>query len=237
MKGFARRRTASSMMAFLSVAILALISGCGDYYRPVANPIPQTGGPQPAAPGFGLVLSNTGPGVQGIVTSINLPGDTSQGQVSVGIDPTFAMTPGGSRILSVSKAEDSLTVVAPLSSPLGAAAHTISLQSGDAPVFVTSNGATAWTANPGNTTKTPSVGVVDLTAFTEVAEIPVGNGPVALTFNSASSQLYCVNSTDNTVTIISTADNSVAATVAVGAKPIAAVTAANVGFTFVANQG
>ena len=237
MKGLARRRTALPVAALFSAAILVLISGCGDVFRPVANPIPQTGGPQPATPGYGLVLSNTGPGVQGVVTTINLPGDTNQGQVNVGINPTYAITPDGSRVLATSGTEDTLTVYAPLSSPLGSAAHTISLQSGDAPAFVTSDGATAWTANPGNTTKSPSVGVVNLTAFTETTEVPVGHGPVALTFNSAFSQLYCLNSTDNTVTLISTKDNSVLTTLAVGVKPIAATTAANVGFTFVANQG
>lgn len=234
MKGFTLRRAAWSLAAAFLVSI---VLGCGDQYRPVATPIPQTGGPQPAAFAYGLVLSNTGPSVQGIVTTINLTGDTNQGQFNVGTDATYAMTPDGTRGLAVSRAEDSLTVYTPISVPLGAVAAAVLLQPNSAPVYVTSDGATAWTANPGRNGKTPTVGVVNLSSFKETAEVPVGNNPVALSLNQAYSEIYCVNQADNTVTIISTKDNSVLATVPVGGSPVAAITSTNTDFTFVINQG
>lgn len=234
MKGFTLHRAAWPIASALAVIMLL---GCGDYYRPVANPIPQSGGPQPAAFAYGLVLSNTGPNVQGIVTTINLPGDTNQGQFNVGTDATYMMTPDGTRGLAVSRAEDSITVYTPISVPLGAVAAAVLLQPNSAPVYVTSDGATAWTANPGRNGKTPTVGVVNLSSFKETTEVPVGNNPVALSLNQVFSQVYCVNQIDNTVTIISTKDNSVLATLPVGASPVVAVTSTNTSFTFVVNQG
>ncbi|MEO8725087.1 MAG: beta-propeller fold lactonase family protein [Acidobacteriaceae bacterium] len=233
MKRSSLRRSAWPVAASLCFAALL---GCGDQYRPVAIPIPQSGGPQPATAAFGLVLSNTGPSVQGIVTTINLPGDTNQGQFAVGVDASYVMTPDGTRALATSRGEDSLNVYSPISVPLGALGITALLQPNSSPVYVVSDGATAWTANPGRNGKTPTVGVVSLSKLIETAEVPVGNNPVVLSLNQAYSQVDCVNQADNTVTIISTKDNSVLVTLPVGVNPVTAVTGSNTGFTFVVNQ-
>ncbi len=233
MKGISLRR--ASVASLASAIALIFAAGCGDQYRPVANPIPQSGGPQPATAGYGLVLSNTGSTTQGVVTTINLPGDTNQGQLNVGVDPTYALTPDGTRGLVASRGEDTLTFFAPVNAPLVAGVRTISLVANSSPVYIVSDGLTAWTANAGKAGKVPTVGVVSLANGSETTEVAVGNAPVALALNQAVAKVYSVNNGGNSVTVISTKDNSVLATVAVGVSPVAAVVGG--GSLYVLNQG
>ncbi|GAC1660657.1 MAG: hypothetical protein NVS9B15_24500 [Acidobacteriaceae bacterium] len=232
MKGVTLRRASAAALSFATI----LLASCGDTYRPVANPIPQQGGPQPASPAYALVVSNTGAGTQGVLSSINLPGDQSMGQIAVGVDASFAMTPDGTRGLVTGRGDDTLTVVSPVTTPLVAFTRTVTLQPNSSPSFVTSDGATAWVANPGRNGKAPTLGVVSLSTFTETTEVPVGANPTSVLLNSVFSQVNVVNNGSDSVTVVSSRDNSVLATVAVGSRPVSAVTGTN-GLVYVINSG
>lgn len=212
------------------------IAGCGQTYRPVATPIPQQGGPQPSLPAFALVLSNTGSATQGFLTSYNLPGDSNNGQIPVGHDPVYAMTPDGARGLVANRGEDSISFLFPISAPSTANLVTIALQPNSAPSYIASNGATAWVVNPGRNGKSPTLGVVSLSSNTEVTEVPVGANPVLAAFNSSSQKVYVVNQGSGSVTIVATTDNSVLASVPVGPSPSFAVVG-TAGFVYVLNTG
>ena len=71
---------------FLAVAAFVLLSelGCGDQYRPVANPIISPGG-QPQTAHFAWVVNNNPNGSDGSTTEIDVSGDTNLAVNSMGV--------------------------------------------------------------------------------------------------------------------------------------------------------
>lgn len=73
-----------------AILILFLISlGCGDYYRPVANPVTPTQ-PNPAFTHDVVVLSVNGTSNPGASTTIDVSGDSAVSQAAVGMMPVSA---------------------------------------------------------------------------------------------------------------------------------------------------
>ena len=90
---------------FLVIAFLLLIEvGCGDQYRPVANPIVSPGG-QPQKLHFAWVL-NTNPNGNGSVTEIDVSGDSSLSVNSMGVGTSVEAFPSNSLSLYVANAGD-----------------------------------------------------------------------------------------------------------------------------------
>ena len=226
------RKTGTRLAAAVVVALLVLIwAGCGNEFRPVANPIFPPGG-DPQGQRQAVSVNNAG-GAIGSTTHINVSGDTVVGSHVVGQGPVHAATtPNGARIYVVNKDDNTVTTYNTLlasSIPI-----TISLPAGSVPVFAHTTQASAmFVANSG----TGTVGVLNTATQVVTDLIAVGNTPVALAEVPAGNKLYCVNQGDNTVTVISTVDLLVVATILVGNAPSFAVSNDTGSLIYVANTG
>ena len=221
-----------NLLAGIAAALVwALLVGCGDVYRPVANPILKPGG-DPQARRIALVVSNNN-GSPGMATSIDVSGDTNIGNFAVGRGPTFASFLAGSATAMVAnKNDDTVAAISTLSQ--GSVVVVVTLPSGSAPVYLAGNTpGIAYVANSG----TNNVGVITTGSNVLQTLIPVGRTPVALAQTPDTSLLYSVNKGDGTVSAISGTDNSVLATIPVGSSPVAAVVNSDGKTLYVLNQG
>lgn len=234
MKGFCLRRAFAA--AFFSAALL--MSGCGDTYRPVANPLPNPNGPDPQNSGVAVVLSNTGAASEGVTTTIDLSGDTNLGQLSLGLNSTYAFSPDNFRVIAANAGDDTLTQYFPVTSPLGSTRSATTLTPGSAPVFIAvangSAGEVAYTANPTRNT----LGVIAAGTGVESTEVQLAPTahPTALVVTPNGLKVYSLNSGDNTVTAVSTKDNTITATLSVGAGPVSAVASPDSSFVYVMSK-
>lgn len=231
-----RARAGASVGLFLG---LLLSLGCGDVFRPIAQPIPLPP-PNPSAVHFVASLAANGALDNGTLTRINVSGDSLESTVPTGMAPVHAaLTPNGTKIYVVNAGEDTIssnnvTVTAP--------ATTISLArlcdaSGCAPsqplfVHSTENGK-MYTANSGNGT----ISVINTSSDVVVATVavdptfaatpqPAPNRtarPVALAETPDGAKLYSANQGNGTVTSISTVDDTVLKVIKVGSAPVWAV--------------
>lgn len=225
------RKMGTRAAAVAAVLLLALIwLGCGDAFRPVANPTFPPGG-DPQGQRNAISVNHAG-GATGSTTHINVSGDTVVAAHTVGKGPVHAGTTSGSLSIFIANAGDD-TVSAYNTFNAAALATTISLPAGSVPVFVHSTQSNRmYVANSG----TATVGFIDAVSFVLTDLVGVGNNPVALAELPGGNKVYCVNQNDNTVSVISTQDKLVLATIPVGNVPSFAV-ANDVGtFVFVANK-
>ncbi|MGZ4833789.1 MAG: hypothetical protein ACXVZQ_12735, partial [Terriglobales bacterium] len=94
------RKTRGSVLAGLAAALAwVILTGCGDVYRPVANPVLKPGG-DPQALRAAVVLSKNN-GSPGVATAIDVSGDTNIGNFPVGRAPVHAAFLNGSTQLFV----------------------------------------------------------------------------------------------------------------------------------------
>ena len=70
-------------LTFTAFVLLAEL-GCGDYYRPVANPIVSPGG-QPQSAHYAWVLNSNPVGGDGSTTEIDVSGDTNLAVNTMGV--------------------------------------------------------------------------------------------------------------------------------------------------------
>lgn len=190
--------------------VLSMEMGCGDTYRPVANPIV----PNPPNPGFShvmLVLSENGTANPGASTTIDVSGDSDVGQLNTGLMPVHAaFLPNSTLAYVTNSGDDTLTSYLTSGATSGTAASTVTLPSGSVPVFVatTENGA-IYVANAGNGT----VSVVSTINDVVINTIPVGVNPIALAETPDRQKLYVVNQGNGganaSVVSINTIDKSV----------------------------
>lgn len=225
------KKTGIRAVAVGGVLLLAVIwLGCGNEFRPVANPIfPPGADPQGARQA--VAVNNTG-GATGSTTHINVSGDTTIAAHTVGKGPVHATTvPSGISLYVANASDDTLSAYS-MSNP-GAVPTTVSLTPGSVPVFVTTTeAARIYVANSGNAT----VGVINSFTALLTDSIPVGTTPVALAELPGGNKLYCANQGSNNVSVISTADKLVLTTIPVGNQPSFAVANDAGTFVFVANR-
>ncbi|HWC17218.1 MAG TPA: YncE family protein [Terriglobales bacterium] len=234
--------------------ICALISGCGDVFRPVATPLPQ---PAPDPQNFRLAVftscqlsgSSSDPNnpcsssATSQVSDINVSGDTTEGIVPVGQAPVFALVEVSAGFVAtittadyagdtVTRHTDTHTLTTPVTSSISPAT-TIGLPQGAKPISIVDVNNRLYVAESGRG-KLAAIG-----GFPEALlnEIQVGNAPVHVSVLPSANELYVVNKGDGTVTVIATADDSVLATIAVGTSPVWAVPSADSSRVFVVNQG
>ena len=223
----ARRSLAAGVAAALAWVILL---GCGDVYRPVANPVLKPGG-DPQTTRVALVLSNNS-GAPGMSTVVDVSGDTNIGNFVVGRAPVHVALKSATLALVANKNDDTVSLFNPTTQ--GSPVLTITLPAGSAPVFLGSTeGAIVYVAN----SETNSVGVISVTQAIQQSSLPVGRTPVALAETPDATRLYSVNQGDGTVTAISPSNGSVLATIPVGNSPVAAAMNASGSTLYVANQG
>ena len=124
--GKPRRNVLAGIAAAL--AWVFLIS-CGDVYRPVANPVLKPGG-DPQATRVAVVLSSNS-GSPGMVTGIDVSGDTNIGNFVVGRGPTFgAFVLGSGQLMVANKNDDTLSSLFPPVADHGGERHHTALRIG-----------------------------------------------------------------------------------------------------------
>ncbi|GEM_PF-1839519 len=244
----------SRLAALAGAAIVcALISGCGDIFRPVATPLPQ---PSPDPQNFRLAVFTSCeldtsssdpnnpckvPGATSQVTDVNVSGDSIDGVLPVGSSPVFALVQNLAGLSAtvttadfgndtVTQHTDSHTAGA---APSVSAATTIGLPAGARPMSIVTANGTYYVAESGRN----AVGVLQGFPLSLNTEIQVGQKPVNLTLLPNSKEVYVLDRDSNDVAVISTADNSLLATVPVGTTPVWAVPSADSSRVFVVNQG
>ena len=218
------------------IGIGMFCSGCGDYFRPVANPEPPTIGGNPLRSAHAVVVSSNGSN-PGTAVVINITGDTEVGLFSgetfgIGRGPVFAASLGG-RDYVVNRDDNNVaSFTAPVAgTPLSLSV--VTLPSGATPVFAAVAQSRVFVAESG-------LGIVaDISS--NAPPIPVGANPVALVAPPSpnDTQLYSLNQGDNTVSIIfpSTDQNVGTIPLPAGAKPVWAASSADGTRIFVVNQG
>lgn len=239
------RRWDRALLIFAALVVGGLLwSGCGETYRPIANPIPLPGGnPQPTH--YALVVNSNGgqaqpgPGALGpSFTQIDVSGDTNLANLNVGLNPVFAtMNAGFSVGYVVNEGDNTLSAFAPSS---GATAQIVTiplLQSNLEPnagaSYVALSGAFAFVVE----TSLNRVAIVNNGFFQVSAFVPVGANPVAATCTSDGRKAYVSNQASNTVSVVSTKDFTNTSNIPVGSSPGAMAISADNNYVFVANTG
>lgn len=234
---FCKHNTFLPNKTALVLISVALLAGCGDVFRPVANPIPRPGG-DPAAAGEAIVLGANvpnDPGGAGATTHINVSGDTVVAIEHVGVNPVHAILAAGNVFIAN---RDSGTLSAyPISSGPNASVLTITLPSANPmapdaqPSFLSStDNVNVYVAQPGRN----SVEVVAVSTLAATQEIAVPN-PVAIAQLPNGGKIYVAQS-NNQVTVIDPATLAVTTTVNVGTSPSAIVASPDGNCVYVANQ-
>ncbi len=200
----------------LAVGILFLLClGCGETYRPVANPIIPNQ-PNPAFTHVVVVISDNGTNNPGASTTIDVSGDTATSQSQAGLGPVYAALIGGSQVYVANSLEDTVSAFGVVSP---APVITISLPSScgtppcSMPVFVGgTETATVYVAN----SKSGTVSAISTSSNVITNNITVGINPVALAETPDESKVYVANQGTNggggSVSVINTVDKTVEGT-------------------------
>ena len=174
------------------LCLLGLWLACGDYYRPVANPIIPNP-PNPGASHIALVVTGNGVNDPGASTTIDVSGDVATSQATVGLVPVHAaLVQKGTLVYVANSHDDTVSAFGP-STPLPVT--TISLPSGSLPSFVaTTESATVYVANSGSNT------IAAISTFNNVLTntIPVGVNPVTMAELPNGQKLYVANKGNGT---------------------------------------
>src|SRR5205814_2506164 len=111
--------------ALLGLSSLFFITGCGDTFRPIANPLPKPN-PDPSELHIAVIIFSGGQGASGTSTQVNVAGDTITGQFPIGVDPISASI-DVSRVISVNRGDSSLSTYATLAGNFSSSAASLPL--------------------------------------------------------------------------------------------------------------
>jgi YVTN family beta-propeller protein len=226
----------------LIFVLILLWAGCGETYRPIANPITKPGG-DPEATHYALVV-NTNGGQPGIAngptpsaTQIDVSGDTNVGNHPAGLNPVHAVLgPAFGRAYVVNQGDNTLSSFSPLAG-VGAIVSTVPLIGDNEPnagaSYVASGTSLAFVVE----TALNRVAVIDGNQLQVAAFVPVGVNPVAVACTVDGRKAYVTNQGSDTVSVISTKDNTNQKNIPVGSSPGAITISSDNNYVFVANQG
>jgi len=241
-------------IAFVLVSAV-LLAGCGDVFRPVANPLPRAGG-DPAAAGEAIVLSGNG-ALAGTTTHINTSGDTVVAIEHVGVNPIHAIIIGSAVVVANQGDGTNLPTSTISSYPLSAGpAASVSFFSVPVPddrpgtipqptFLATTDNANIYLAEQGSNVvgvipvSTLSPGSSTCTAMQPAPCVIVDSSivtPVGIAQLPGGGKVYVANQGSNQVTVIDPATLAVKTTVNVGNSPSAIVASPDGNCVYVANQ-
>jgi len=174
------------------LGLLAICLSCGEYYRPVANPIIPSP-PNPSASHIALVVTGNGDNNPGAGVTINVSGDTAVSEATVGLVPVHAaLIQRGTSVYVANSHEDTVSQFGP-SSPTPVT--TISLPTGSAPSFVaTTENGTVYVANSGG----GNVAAISTLSNVITNTIPVGVNPASMAELPNGQKLYVANKGNGT---------------------------------------
>jgi DNA-binding beta-propeller fold protein YncE len=222
---------------FLVIAFLLLIElGCGNQYRPVANPIISPGG-QPQKTHFAWVASTNANG-DGSVTEIDVSGDSVLAVNLMGVGTSAEAFPANSLSLFVANAsEDTVMQFLPT---LSGAVTTISLLTGSHPVALTSQTNTAmYVLNSGFNsacTTSGSISTINTSTLSVSGTSCVGLNPTAMVQSPKNGWIYVINQGDNSITVFDPSGPTIYPPIMLQQKPVA-ITTNSQGWIFVVTQG
>ena len=227
-------------LLLLMVFLLLIEVGCGDQYRPVANPIQSPGG-QPQNNHYAWVVSYN-PAGAGSTTQIDVSGDTNLSVNAMGAGSVALAFPSSSLALYVANSIDD-TVNEYLPTFLSSIT-TVSLLPGSHPVALTSaTNTTMYALNAGTNSACPDTGSIStISTFTQTVNNTtcVGLHPTAMVQAPTNKFIYIINQGDNTVSVFDPSRNAVTGTITtaqgLGMNPVA-IAVNQVGWIFIVTQG
>ena len=236
---FVRKTVLLAISAFILLAEL----GCGDQYRPVANPVISPGG-QPQSTHFAWVLNNNSGGGDGSVTELDVSGDTSLSVNSMGVGSISEAFPGFSLSLYVANSgDDTVNQYLPT---LAGAITTISLLPGSHPIALTSTTTSAmYVLNQGFNSAcqtTGSISIISTATLSVSSTTCVGHNPTAMVQSPTNGFIYIINQGDNNISVFNPAGPNVTGIVTpptgtnLGSTPASLAVNAQ-GWVFVVAQG
>lgn len=236
------RRT---VLFVFAIFLLFIELGCGDQYRPVANPIVGPGG-QPQSTHFAYVV-NYNPNGDGSTTTIDVSGDSVTKVQTLGVGSIYEALPPNSTALFIANSGDD--TVSDFSAFLSGMVTTIGLLPGSHPVFLAASQTTSmYVLNAGANSACPNSGSVSIVA-TATGSVTntgcVGVNPVNMVQAANAGQLFVLNQADNmsqgSVSVVDPTTLGVVATLTsangLGLHPVYANSTIDGTYIFVVTQG
>jgi YVTN family beta-propeller protein len=232
--------------AFLLLAafLLLLELGCGDQYRPVANPIIGPGG-QPQTTHFAYVV-NYNPNGNGSTTTIDVSGDSVSWLQPMGAGSIYEDLLSLNGLFIANSGNDTVSDFPAYSS---GAVTTIGLLPGSHPLFLTSSkNGTMYVLNSGFNSACPTTGSVS-SISTITASVTntacVGLGPINMVQAASGGQIFVLNQGDNmgqgSVSVLDPATLDLVKTLnpgdGLGLNPVYATSSVDGSYIFVVTQG
>ncbi len=230
----------SSFLA-LAAFILLFELGCGDQYRPVANPI-TTGGGQPQTLHFAWVV-NYNPNGDGSTTEIDVSGDSNSAVNTMGVGTIAEAFPTSSLSLYVANSgDDTVNQYLPT---LAGQITTISLLPGSHPVALGSTISTSmYVVNAGTNSACPNTGSISTIIASTLSvsnTVCVGVNPIAQVQSPSNRYIYVVNQGDSSVSVFNPAGPLITGTITaasgLGQNPVSVTTSVGGSWIFVVTQG
>ncbi len=229
----------------LAVFILLIASGCGDTYRPVANPIIGPGG-QPQNINNAFVVSFN-PNGNGATNQINVSGDTSVFVTYTGAGSSYEafLQPGNIAIFVPNSTGNTVTeidatnTVPPTTVGMLPGSHPISVASTQSGVMYVANSFADSSLNCPNP-NSGSLSLIDTTNLVISTTKCVGLNPVFMTQAPNGGQVYVINAGDNTVSVYNPSSqivSSIGAADGLGLNPVMAVPSLDGSYMYVVTQG
>jgi YVTN family beta-propeller protein len=182
-------------------------------------------------------ILGTAPG--NTVSVINTTSNTADpATVTVGSSPLgVAITPDGQSAFVANNTPDNNVSIFGTAPPHTSGGPPIPVQPGPEGIAITPNGKLAYVSNTGlfgagGTT----VSKIDITTHTS-SLITVGDLPVGVAITPNGNFVYVANEQDNSVSVISTSDDTIVATITVGVRPFGVAITPNGQFVYVTNSG
>jgi YVTN family beta-propeller protein len=234
-----RRAGCALFAAFVLLAEL----GCGDQYRPVANPIVGPGG-QPQSTHFAYVLNNNPTG-DGSTMQLDVSGDSVTSIQTLGLGSnyeSFISTSGGA-VFVTNGGDD--TVSEFIVSVTGVVTI-INLLAGSHPVVVTSTQFGAmYVLNSGSNSLCPhsgSISTISTATLVVTSTVCVGVNPIAMVQAASGGRVFVINQGDNSVSEFDPPTQTVVATFTtanngLGLNPVYLAASADGAYIFVVTEG
>jgi YVTN family beta-propeller protein len=216
--------------------------GCGNQYRPIANPIVSPGG-QPQTTHFAYVL-NYNPSGGGSNTKIDVSGDTNLQVVTTGLGSVVQAFQGANAgaMFVANRDSDTVSEFTLVAAPT---VISIGLFPGSRPVNLASTSATSvYVVNSGITSICPTSGSLSLVSTASLVvtnTVCVGTNPGPVVQMPSGGNVYVANRGDNTISVYDPASQSIVATLTqangLHLNPIYLVASSDGNYVFVVTQG
>lgn len=225
----------------LTAFMLVLLSGCGQTYRPVINPIVGPGAQPQAA--HNVFVASFNPNGNGAATQINVSGDSAMAITYAGAGSAYEafLPPNNTALFVANRAGDSVTEMDLLS---GGSPVTIGMLAGSHPVALAATVATSmWVANSGTNSTCPNSGsitMIDTANLVAASTFCVGLDPVAIAQTPNGGRVYTVNAGDSTLSYHDPGTlfvGSITSANGLGQNPVYAVVSLDGTYLFVLTQG